>query len=128
MKFLIDINECDFTPCDNNGTCINSEGSYSCNCTDGWTDKNCNEGTHKKLVLNFTLSVGWYSPRSCINWLEKYLRIVWCFVKQISMNVMLTVPVRIMLHVSTIMDPMFVTAQMDGKDMIAKMVMINIIM
>lgn len=44
------------------------------------------------------------------------------------MNVMLTVPVRIMLHVSTIMDPMFVTAQMVGKDMIAKMVMINIIM
>lgn len=47
LKFLIDINECDFTPCNNNGTCINSEGSYTCNCTDGWTDKNCNEGNQK---------------------------------------------------------------------------------
>lgn len=48
LKFLIDINECDFTPCDNNGTCINSEGSYTCNCTDGWADKNCNEGSNNK--------------------------------------------------------------------------------
>lgn len=48
--------------------------------------------------------------------------------KQMSMNVTLTVPVETMLRVSTIMDPMFVTAQKDGRDMIAKMVMINIIM
>lgn len=45
-----------------------------------------------------------------------------------SMNVTLTVPVETMLRVSTIMDPMFVTAQKDGRDMIAKMVMINTIM
>lgn len=42
-----------------------------------------------------------------------------------SMNVTLTVPVETMLRVSTIMDPIFVTAQKDGRDMIAKMVMIN---
>lgn len=48
--------------------------------------------------------------------------------KQMSMNVTLTVPVETMLRVSTIMDPMFVTAQKGGRDMIAKMVMINIIM
>lgn len=45
-----------------------------------------------------------------------------------SMNVTLTVPVETMLRVSTIMDPMFVNAQKDGRDMIAKMVMINTIM
>lgn len=41
------------------------------------------------------------------------------------MNVKLTVPVETMQHVSTIMDPMYVTVQKDGRDMIAKMVMIN---
>lgn len=44
------------------------------------------------------------------------------------MNVKLTVPVETMQHVSTIMDPMYVTVQKDGRDMIAKMVMINTIM
>lgn len=44
------------------------------------------------------------------------------------MNVKLTVPVKTMQHVSTIMDPMYVTVQKDGRDMIAKMVMINTIM
>lgn len=41
------------------------------------------------------------------------------------MNVKLTIPVETMQHVSTIMDPMYVTVQKDGRDMIAKMVMIN---
>lgn len=45
-----------------------------------------------------------------------------------SMNVTLTLPVETMLRVSTIMDPMFVTVQKDGRDMIANMVMINTIM
>lgn len=43
-----DVNECDFNPCENNGTCVNNNGSYTCNCTDGWKNKNCIEG-YKKL-------------------------------------------------------------------------------
>lgn len=34
---LTDVNECDNSPCQNGGTCINSNGSYYCDCTDGWT-------------------------------------------------------------------------------------------
>ena len=31
----LDLNECDSTPCLNNGTCINQAGFYSCICLDG---------------------------------------------------------------------------------------------
>ena len=37
-----DINECfPISPCLNNGTCINLEGSYRCNCPPGFTGINC---------------------------------------------------------------------------------------
>lgn len=40
-----DVDECsDDPPCQNNGTCINNFGSYTCTCTDGWEDKDCTEG------------------------------------------------------------------------------------
>lgn len=42
--FSVDVNECDFNPCENNGTCVNNNGSYTCNCTDGWKNRNCIEG------------------------------------------------------------------------------------
>merc|ERR1712212_988829 len=38
-----DINECDNSPCKNEGTCTNSYGSYSCKCQDGWTGNNCDQ-------------------------------------------------------------------------------------
>ena len=39
-----DINECtESAPCTNNGTCINSFGGYTCNCTFAWTGMNCQE-------------------------------------------------------------------------------------
>lgn len=45
---LSDVNECDASPCHNNGTCINNAGSYICTCAAGWEGYNCEEGT-----LNF---------------------------------------------------------------------------
>lgn len=43
--FCSDVNECDmFKPCQNNGTCINSNGSYNCDCTEGWKGKDCDKG------------------------------------------------------------------------------------
>jgi len=39
-----DLNECDFTPCANGGTCINSFGSYKCECPLGWQGPNCLNG------------------------------------------------------------------------------------
>ena len=44
MGFFSDVNECKSSPCENNGTCINSIGSYTCDCTDGWKDKDCKTG------------------------------------------------------------------------------------
>lgn len=41
---FIDKNECLLTPCQNNGTCINSVGSYQCSCEAGWQNKDCEEG------------------------------------------------------------------------------------
>lgn len=46
MSFLIpDINECVSSPCYNNGSCINTQGSYNCECVEGWQDENCHKGT-----------------------------------------------------------------------------------
>lgn len=41
----LDVNECTtYFPCLNNGTCVNNEGSYHCNCTLGWQGSDCEKG------------------------------------------------------------------------------------
>lgn len=46
--FYTDVNECDaYTPCRNNATCINNNGSYVCNCTEGWQGHDCKDGNDK---------------------------------------------------------------------------------
>lgn len=39
-----DFNECSDSPCENNGTCINNEGSFICDCENGWKGKLCHIG------------------------------------------------------------------------------------
>ena len=40
-----DIDECaTATNCQNGGTCINSDGSYTCTCAAGWEGTDCNTG------------------------------------------------------------------------------------
>lgn len=53
-----DVDECVNSPCGENVPCINVEGSYSCECLDGWTGKNCTEGKEpldcfKNCLMNF---------------------------------------------------------------------------
>lgn len=44
--YFSDINECDMLlPCQNNGTCLNNNGSYACTCKEGWQGYNCEDGT-----------------------------------------------------------------------------------
>ena len=47
IYIFTDVNECDMDPCANNGTCINNNGSYSCDCDDGWQGYTCTEGETK---------------------------------------------------------------------------------
>lgn len=42
---LLDVNECTTDPCKNQGTCINSIGSYVCSCPAGWKGHICDEGS-----------------------------------------------------------------------------------
>lgn len=46
MRILFpDIDECAVSfPCQNNGTCVNNNGSYVCECTDGYMGRHCKEG------------------------------------------------------------------------------------
>lgn len=42
---VLDVQECStINPCLNNGTCFNNNGSYSCQCTEGWQGQNCEKG------------------------------------------------------------------------------------
>lgn len=52
--YFIDKNECEQSPCRHNGTCINNQGSYKCDCTVGWKGKDCNTGTQEMLLYTYT--------------------------------------------------------------------------
>lgn len=47
--FILDVNECKRSPCQNNGTCINNDGSYTCLCEPGWTGQHCQTGKYQIL-------------------------------------------------------------------------------
>lgn len=42
-----DVNECLLNPCMNNGTCINTDGSFICRCPPGWTGPTCSEDVNE---------------------------------------------------------------------------------
>nr|XP_034317008.1 EGF-like repeat and discoidin I-like domain-containing protein 3 [Crassostrea gigas] len=42
-SYIGDINECLDNPCQNGGTCSNSDGSFTCACAGGFTGALCNE-------------------------------------------------------------------------------------
>ena len=52
--YSTDVKECSQKPavCKNSGTCIEMEGSYSCNCTAGWKGKDCQQGEVFKSVYS----------------------------------------------------------------------------
>ena len=39
-----DIEDCENTTCQNNGTCVNKVNGYSCACVNGYTGKLCETG------------------------------------------------------------------------------------
>ena len=40
----LEINVCEENPCQNGGVCENEEDTYTCNCIEGFTGDNCDEG------------------------------------------------------------------------------------
>ena len=71
-SILPDINECLDSPC-NNGTCNNTNGSYTCLCEQGWTGQHCDVGkkhfqvTYCKVcpLLKFNASTNGIYPIEC---------------------------------------------------------------
>lgn len=42
--YVADLNQCRSSPCKNGGTCVNSPGSYICQCKPGYLGTNCETG------------------------------------------------------------------------------------
>ena len=54
-----DIDECVSKPCDTNGTCTNSVGSYNCTCKKGFT------GDGTTCAGNLITNTEWYFKYNC---------------------------------------------------------------
>lgn len=49
-----DMDECQLTDlCKHNGTCINNNGSYICNCEVGWQGQHCEDGKLHEFIFIF---------------------------------------------------------------------------
>ena len=47
---MLDINECERNPCQNNGTCTDKINNYECQCEKGYEGKDCEKGiVHNKI-------------------------------------------------------------------------------
>lgn len=57
-NFISDIDECLMFPCFHEGNCTNTDGSFTCNCSAGWTGFQCQTGN--KMFYCLTLYM-WHS-------------------------------------------------------------------
>ena len=58
LILFLDVDECAANvtnPCANNGTCMNSYGSYYCVCANGWTGVNCTIGKTFMVFLLYSV-------------------------------------------------------------------------
>lgn len=44
LYLMTDVDECEISPCWNNGTCVNLLGGYQCNCSDDFEGDQCETG------------------------------------------------------------------------------------
>lgn len=70
MFFIADIDDCEFQPCQNNGTCVDLVNEYQCYCGGGFNGTNCTIGNlharigitgfHRKIKMFFIFKVPFY--------------------------------------------------------------------
>ena len=55
MFYLIDIDECGSTPCQNGGTCTDAVNGYDCTCVTGYTGDDCETSKFNKrhVITNY---------------------------------------------------------------------------
>ena len=63
---LSDIDDCAVQPCLNGGNCIDLGNDYTCNCTDGYTGKNCSVGKNSLSFSEVTLTKK-FTPASLVS-------------------------------------------------------------
>ncbi|XP_052226131.1 uncharacterized protein LOC127841362 isoform X3 [Dreissena polymorpha] len=80
-----DIDEClELGICKNGGTCINTQGSFLCNCPPEWTGKFCEIGIFTASKLSFPTLNLTYTPDLASNKSLKFQRISSLFCKDIN--------------------------------------------
>lgn len=62
-----DVNECLLNPCMNNGTCINTDGSFICRCPPGWTGPTCSEDVNECPMFLCKNGASCQNGAECVN-------------------------------------------------------------
>ena len=80
MFCYLDINECQDTPgvCDDNATCNNTIGSYTCTCIEGFTGEGSNgtcEGKHTNIFVGRPVPPNNYYPATYLSQTVTYIRV-----------------------------------------------------
>lgn len=57
MFIILDINECEVQPCQNNGTCIDLINNYQCDCMDGFNGTNCTTGKFRTFLVKLGVTL-----------------------------------------------------------------------
>lgn len=117
----IDRNECEQNPCQNNGTCRNTHGSYYCECSYGWQGPLCSDGkvVPKKYTYYRYLKIG--SEKKWI--IDLHIVFLIYFLLQMWMSVT-WILVCMGVPVSTHPAHMFVSANQDEWAKTAEMVLL----
>ena len=48
---VTDVDECNSSPCQNGGSCENTDGTYTCKCDAGYGGKHCEQGLARHTSL-----------------------------------------------------------------------------